>query len=476
MKLNPIPSLKSLFRAAPSEQKSYSPYYPLLFGDNGLFNFASTNVQWMQYYNTVAPVGDAVDKIANSGSVVDILLFAAAKNEAKLPVREQPFLKLLRKPNPYQTQQTFIKEALVHERVTGNNYVYLVGGVSAGKDKFNSEPLEIYNLRPDLVNATPSSVDGRAAYYQTSQYGGKMLTFNRAEMRNVHGRLIDTYIESNGYGQLYHFKNISTQYSGTNYQLFGNAPLTSCELQIGQFFEAAVYNYFLIKNGLSAKNMISPDVKEPISQDTLNKLRAFITQEFSGAGNSGKTIVSTLPLKSSSLSVNIKDMDFKSMNTQTEQTVYKKLEIPLPLVDNEHTALNNMESSDLMFYDKAVLPTLSTFCNNLFTFPFNDRYKDSKEFLQLGYNEFSIPALLPRLSKNVEMMKKAGTASYNEIREYQGLGRIESEGCDQVYIQNNQVPIGKDTNLIDTLGIDQEKDKQILLEIMRKQKLVHERS
>ena len=47
--------------------------------------------------------------------------------------------------------------------------MYLVGGVSAGKDKFNSEPLEIYNLRPDLVNATPSSVDGRAAYYQTSQ-------------------------------------------------------------------------------------------------------------------------------------------------------------------------------------------------------------------------------------------------------------------------------------------------------------------
>lgn len=445
-----------------SEEKNFSPYASLMFaGIENAFNFATTNIQWMQYYTTVAPVGDAVDKIAEKGSTIPLLLFAPDSEEAEMPINDHPFLKLLKKPNPYQTQQNFIKEALVHERATGNNYLYLTGGINSDQNRIVGEPLEMYNLRPDYITVSPSISDGRAAYYQYTQASGKMLIFKRREIRNINGKMIDTYIEENGYGQLYHFKNISSRRTGGYYQLFGDAPLQSAELQIGQYFEAAVYNYFLIKNGLSAKTMISPDVKDPISTDALNKLRAFITTEFTGSGNSGKTIVSTLPLKSTALSVNIKDMDFKDLDKRTSEAVYRKLEIPLPLVGNDHTAMNNMSTSYLMFYDNAVLPTVDNLCNNLFTFPFGDRYKDAQNFTKLGYNDSSIGALQPRIAENIKLLRESGVATINELREYQGLSRVPDEGCDDIWINTNQMPIGKDTNLIDTIGVDQQAKKRL---------------
>jgi len=446
-----IKKLLSKFTSV-SEVKSFP-----LFGTYGgsIFDFANSTVKWMQYYNTVAPVGDAVDKIAEKGSTVPLSLFATSSKEAIIPIYNHPFLKLLNRPNPQQTKQDFIREALVHERATGNNFIRLMGIIDG--DKISREPLEMYNLRPDLVLASINVGDGMPSYYQYTTPAGQLITFNRRLVRDINGKIIIAYIESNGFSQLYQFKDISTNaaYQG-NYQTYGNAPLQSAEIQIGQYFEAAVYNYFLIKNGLSAKNIISPNVKEPISVDQLNKLREFITTEFSGSTNSGKTIISTLPLSSSSITINPKDMDFKTLNDQTMNAIYRKLNIPLPLIDANNTSMANMETSNLMLYDEAILPALQLLCDRIFTFIFTERYKDAEQFVKFGFNETSISALQPRRMKNWELMKKIGDTSVNERREYTGLGRVESEGCDQIFIANNVLPIGVDTNLSDTFGTDQE--------------------
>jgi HK97 family phage portal protein len=461
--------IKKFFNKLMRPQVEEKGFYPFLVGGLGNnFDFANTNIQWMQYYNTVAPVGDAVDKIAEKGAKIPLFLYAADKKEVEIPVYNHPFLKLLKKPNFRQTQQDFIKEALVHERATGNNFIRVMGLVDG--DKINSIPVEFYNLRPDLVLGSTNIIDGRPSYYQYTAPTGQMFTFNRRFLKDINNNLIETYIESNGFSQLYHFKNISTNlfYQG-NYQIYGNSPLQSAEIQIGQYFEAAVYNYFLIKNGLSAKNIISPNVKDPISVDQLNKLRDFITKEFSGSTNSGKTIISTLPITSSNLSINPKDMDFKALNEETMNTVYRKLNIPLPLVDANNTSLANMDTSTLMLYDDAILPALDLFCDRIFTFLFRERYKDADQFIRFGFNESSISALQPRRMKNWEAMKKVGDTSVNERREYAGFGRVESEGCDQIFIANNVLPIGVDTNLTDTFGTDQE-GKSYLEKKLRAQK------
>lgn len=457
--LEKITKFFSKERSSNIEVKGVAPYspYAALFAPyvGNTFPFATTNVKWMQYYATVAPVGDAVNKIADKASPIDIMLFAPDKVEAELPVTEHPFLKLLNRPNPYQTRQQFIKEFLVHKNATGNNYLRIVGGISADKKRFVSEPVEMYNLRPDFITGiTPDPLDGRALYYQYTEPNGGIRTFYRTEMRGVNGNLVDAYVEPNGASQLYVFKNLSSRHWTGYYNLYGDSPLQAAEIQIGQFFEAAVYNYFLIVNGLSARKLISLDSKEIFTQAQKDSLKRFIDENFSGAVNSGKTLVSPIPLKVEDLQIAIKDMDFGGLYDRAERTTYKALNIPLPIISDEHTSMNNMDISMLMFFDDAVLPSLSDFCNNLFTFPFYDRYKDAKQFLKLGYNPNSIGALQPRIAEVVKVQKEAGVATINELREYLGLSRVNSEGCDDIYLDGKLVSIGTDTNLRDTIGID----------------------
>lgn len=454
-KFNPI---KLFSKKSPIniEQKATSPWAALLTPNAGMaFPFATNNVKWMQYYSNVAPLGDAINKIANKAAPIDLMLFAPDKNEASLPVTEHPFLKLLNRPNRYQTKQQFVREAITFERATGNYYLQVVGGISADKTRFVSEPVEMYNLRPDFINSvTPDPKDGRALYYQYTKPNGDMITFNRIEARNVQNKLIDIYVDASGASMLYVFKNVASRtYSGF-YNLFGDPPAKAAELQIGQYFEAAVYNYFLIVNGLSARKLISLDSKtgEVLTQAQKDQLEAFIIANFSGATASGKSIVAGLPLKVEDLQIALKDMDFKNLYENATQTIYRALNIPLPLVSNDHTSMNNMDISTMMFFDDGVLPPLSSFCDNLFTFLFTDRYKDATQFLYLGYNEASIGALQPRMAKNLKLQKEAGVSTINEMREYQGLGRVE--GGDAIYMPGTMVAIGTDTNLRDTIGVD----------------------
>lgn len=460
------------------ETKSVSPYAALFapyIGNN--FPFATNNVKWMQYYATVAPVGDAVNKVADKASNIPLLLFAPDKTEAEMPITEHPFLKLLNRPNQYQTKQQFVKEAIVHERATGNNYLRVVGGINADKTKIISEPVEMYNLRPDYITGiTPDPIDGRALYYQYTEPSGGIRTFYRCEMRSITNKFYDAYVEESGASQLFVFKNVSSRRWSGYYNLYGDSPLQAAELQIGQFFEAAIYNYFLIVNGLSARKLISLDSKEIFSQSQKDTLKKFIDENFSGAVNSGKTLVSPVPLKVEDLQISVKDMDFKDLYDRATQTVYRSLNIPLPMISDDHTSMNNMDISTLLFFDDGILPPLSNFCNNLFSFPFAYYYKDSDQFLSLGYNESSINALQPRIAQNVKLQKEAGVSTINELREYLGLTRVNSEGCDDIYLDGKLVPVGTDTNLRDTIGMDapdtaeKSSSKERMRKIMRESK------
>lgn len=457
--LNAITKFFSKDKQQDIEKKGAAPFSPYasLFAPyiGNSFPFATTNVKWMQYYATVAPVGDAVNKIAEKAAPLDFVLYAPDKVEAELPVTEHPFIKLLNRPNRYQTRQQFVKEFIVHQCATGNNYLRVVGGISADKKRFVSEPVEMYNLRPDFITGiTPDPIDGRALYYQYTEPNGAIRTFYRTEMRGVNGNLVDAYVEPSGASQLYVFKNLSSRHWTGYYNLYGDSLLQAAEIQIGQFFEAAVYNYFLIVNGLSARKLISLDSKDMFTQAQKDTLKRFIDENFSGAVNSGKTLVSPIPLKVEDLQIAVKDMDFAGLYDRAEKSVYKALDIPLPLINDDHTSMNNMDISVLLFYDNAILPNFNNCCSNFFNFLFYDRYKDAKQFLRLGCNLNSIAALQPRMAQNVKLQKEAGICSVNELREYLGLGRINSEGCDDIYLDGKLVSIGTDTNLRDAFGMD----------------------
>jgi phage portal protein BeeE len=193
---------------------------------------------------------------------------------------------------------------------------------------------------------------------------------------------------------------------------------------------------------------------ELLTQAQKDTLKEFIEKNFSGAVNSGKTLVSPIPLKVEDLQIALKDMDFKDLYDRATESVYRALNIPLPLINNEHTSMNNMDVSTLMFFDDGVLPQLDNFCENIFAFVISQRYKDGSDFLRLSYNPNSIAALQPRIAQVIKLQKEAGVSTINELRQNLGLGRIDSEGCDDIYLPGTLVPVGRDTNLRDAIGMD----------------------
>lgn len=411
------------------------------------FVFAKTSYVYLQYYSQVAPVGDSISKITNEACNIDLLPYVTEENEAFKPLIEDDFVKKFRKPNFRQSGSDFRKEAFTHYLATGNNYVFLSGVLNSAKDKVMSDPLEIYNYRPDLV--TPYAYDEGYPEKYTYSYNGLQKVFERKLIKDRNNKLLEAYVEKDGFGVLVHLKEPSTNDSFT--MMIGDSPLQSVELEINQYLQASIHNANLLNNGLSARMLFSPkDGNTPPNLEQLKKVREYLAREYSGV-NGNKNLVLGLPFDVKPLDMNLKDMDFEKLMRRMRVAIYNKLNIPLPLVEGEFTSNTNMKEANLNFYDKAILPLVDKYCESYFLFIYNPFFKSNGAF-KIGYEEAAIPALRSRLFENSLLMKKAGTVTINELREYQGLGRV-NQGGDTIYIDANQVAVAGDENFTDTIGI-----------------------
>lgn len=412
------------------------------------FTFARTSAVYLAYYNQVAPVGDSINKIATEASSIRLYPFVEDEKEAFKLLSSSSFCKKFRKPNFQQTCIDFNKESYIHELATGNNYIYLSGVLDATRKKVSSEPLEMYNLRPDLV--TPYADTGGYPKYYLYSYNGQQKTFRKEIIRDIRNNLLECYVEDNGFGVLVHLREPSTNdYFGA---MIGDSPLQSVELEINQYLQASIHNTNLLKHGLTARMLFTPkDGTPPPNVQELQKLREYLAQHFSGSNNSGKNLLIGLPFDVKPLDINLKDMDFEKLMRRMRVAIYNKLNIPLPHVEGEFTSNTNMKESNLNFYDKAVLPLIEKRCEAYYNFIYTPFFVD-EGVIKIDYDVASIPALQTRLFENSLLVQKAGTVTINELREYQGLGRVD-EGGDVIYIDANRVAVAGDENFTDSIGI-----------------------
>jgi hypothetical protein len=416
---------------------------------NNDFKFAKSLSAYLDYYNQVAPVGDAVNKISGEASKIDPVLFAPT-DKGLISIENHKFLKLLKNPNPYQSGSDFLREIFVYNLVTGNNFICATGFISEGKAL--SEPSELYNFNPSYITPFINTKDGRPSSYDY-RFNGNIETFTRIEVKSALSKSIEIYVNATRDKQLYHFKKISTNYSINN--IYGDSPLQDIELEISQYYQASCHNDSLLRNGMSPRS-ITTFKGANLSDDTRNRVKSALENANSGVDKAGKNMFLPGDFEYKQIGMNLKDADFQGLMKRAAEAIYRKYNIPLPLIFGDRTANANMTESKLNFYDNAILPELGSILDNLFRFIFKQRYKDAGEFTKLYCNESAIEALQPRMSENLNRLKSSGVMTINELREYQGLNRIEDKACDTVYIESNKVPIGLDTNLSDTIGSSQD--------------------
>lgn len=413
-------------------------YDPLMLGDYyEAFSFSANPSIGLRYYSQIAPVGDAIGKIASECSAIKLLPYEET-TEGLESVNDNPFVTTFNRPNFQQTGIDFRKEAFIHYLATGNNYIYLTNVLNAAGNKIIYQPSEIFNFRPDFVTAV-SGADGYADHYYYSANGTRRF-FVKRKIRNFNNELIEAFIDDK-FGVLIHFREPNT--NPINNCLYGDSPLQSVELEINQYLQASVHNTNLLKNGMSSKMMFSPKEGTSIpNQDMLDKTRQYLMNNFSGVNNTGKTLLMGIPFNAVSLDMNLKDMDFEKLMRRMRVAIYNNFNVSLPSVEGEFAAAASTKEANLYFYDKAILPLLDKYCEFCYHFIYRNFYP-KENIVKIAYNKSSIMALQLRMFESISAIKKGGVLTINEIREY--IDRPTTEvGGNAVYIDGNQVAVAGD--------------------------------
>jgi HK97 family phage portal protein len=409
--------------------------------EGNVFSYINSAYQYFCYYSYVAPVGDAINKIANACSEVKIYPYGYSEKEAFKPMTDNDFVKKLQNPNQDQTYSDFFKEAYVDYLTCGNHYLYISTN-SLG------EVLELYNLQPTSISIEEDMYGHVQRYRYNKSNTGAHMIFEKQNVK-IKNKNYELFKEEKRNAYLFHFKEPSRNPQFSN--CYGDSLLQSVQLEAEQYLEASQYNTNLIINGFNAKILLSPKEELKLSQEQHQKIQEQLKQFYSGSNNSGNTaLMPKIPMTAQFIGYNSKDMDFKELMQRTRVAVYNKFNISLPMVEGEYTSNANMKESDLQFYDKAVLPLLAKYCERALKVYKIFYLEDG--VAKFDFEKSSIPALQERMIKNMSDMAKSRMISMNEGRKYVGFGRMEG-GADALYVDGNSIAVAGDLDFTDTLGV-----------------------
>ncbi|QDP65963.1 MAG: putative portal protein [Prokaryotic dsDNA virus sp.] len=380
--------------------------------------------QAMVFYRSASSVATAVDAIADEIEFIDPVI---KSSDGKI-ISESPVLDLLRNPNGIESQTDFLGQLARNWLLTHNATVFAAGNV-------NSKPVELWAVNPREVSSNGLSTTevyprgyrvmngvGRGSYH---------LNENAKGWRYYSGDMKEIYIIRG--------------YSSRTDNSFGDSPLEAAALEARQQIQGKYHNLKLLENGarLSAFVMLNGIT----SQEQLEKARQSINEQLTGSGNAGKVMVAgvdgemvTADFKE--LGLSNKDMDYANLDEVARQSIYNRYKVPLPLVSQDASTFNNLQTSIGLLYDRAVLPNYQKIMDGLERLLFPRFGVDLNKFT-LTYNEESIPALQTRRLDELSKMKEIGVYTINELRAKQpNLEPID--GGDTLYQPATLVPVGQD--------------------------------
>lgn len=406
------------------EKKSFL-YDSLLDARYGAgYNIQSTLA--LIYYASVSVVSIAIDKICEEFEVIKPQLLEK-KNE-KL-ITDAPILDFLNHPNSDETGVQFMGEIGRSYKITGNSFIIATGPI-------NRPPLELFAVKPYYITIQESSIDSFPQSY-TYNSSNQHIVFNRLEEGN---RL--RFVTDSREQELCH---ISAYNPGEAEKLWGLSKLNSTYLEISQYIQSNQHNLNILRQGVRSSGILS--YESELTQDQRDNIKGELQSDYAGSNNAGRVFVfdgGKVDFKE--LSQTLKDMDFKDLKKEIGNTVYVRLDVPLPLVSTDNQKFDNMAVAKLSLYDEAVMPLTDLIYLelSLFLFP---RFKIDPNAFTLKYNIWDISVLRERELLNIEKLSKTNFLLINELRAMSG--REPVDGGDVLYQPLNLVPLGTSATIVE---------------------------
>lgn len=373
-------------------------------------------------YLKCVPAYDAIDRIATAVSSIIPRVYDDQKD---IFITDHPLSILFKQPNYGVTYADFCRMLTSFLLITGDSYII------ANSTGLNSTPRVLSIIPPQLVNIIVDS-DGYVKSYNVNYYNSKFVIYNRN--KTIDG---DKYIsEINGIiSELYHIKNFNP--NDYYFNIKGLSPLTPAFYEIEQYCATSIHNLSLLKRGTTLDGVFLID--RVLSAGELDTLRSHINEYYSGEDSAGRPFIidNANGVRHEAKKSSRKDMDFEALKDQVSAAIYNALKIPAPKINTETMTLANLEASQEVFYDDAVIPWLERILDHLTMFLL-PKYSGS-ENLKIWYDQSKIFSLQTRNINNLRRLNQINAITTNEMRSKLGYKPID-DGADVLYQSQTLLP------------------------------------
>ncbi len=375
---------------------------------------------FIEYYQQVEPLADAVDRIGDKVSEMQLFLLDEKKNKF---LKDSWVLDLLQNPNTNVCYAEFMKASSNYLTITGNNYWIMT------RSPVRNRVLEIFAVSPELITSAQGA-DGRPVTYNYSPQGTSLL-FTREDFgRNIR------YLSDDRRQELIHVR----EYNPNGYEeyLTGVSRLHAIVYAILQYKAASIHNLSLLNSGARIGGFIKLDKEMIMTKEQKDELEASFENMFVGEANAGRVIANNAIEDFVSFMQSNVDMDFAALKKQVEEAIYKRLKIPLMLVETDAATLNNYETALIALYDDAVIPQFNQLVKALrLAFSYYDK---SLLGLNFTFDPLTIPALRSRRIDELTRTAALNVLTDNEVRNF--IGFLPYTEGDEVYKPTTMAPVG----------------------------------
>lgn len=360
--------------------------------------------QLMERYRKSLYVFSCISKIAEKIGSIDINLYKVKNSKGDIEeIKTHPALDLIYRPNKLQTKAEFLAMTIINKKTAGDAFWYKVRNN-------RGQPVELWNLRPDLMTIVSDPVE-IVKEYRMRKEDGTEVVFPKED--------------------IIHFKD----YPDPLNQFTGISALmpASIRTQTEEYATRFQRDFFL--------NNARPDavLKSPkkLLKNQRTELKRGWTNRHKGVGNSSKIGLLEGGMEYQLISLNQKDMDYIEGIRLTRDDIlvaFRMTKTVLGITDDVNRA--NAETAMAVFLSEVIVPEIKGIIEKA-----NEEmaYIDYGENIFYGFNEPNLEDKEFRLKEDTELVK-ANIFLPNEVRE--ARGKVPMTGGWSFYLPLMQAAVG----------------------------------
>jgi HK97 family phage portal protein len=387
----------------------------------------------IRLYTEAMPFYHAVDNRATAFSDIPIRVW---DTKAKQFIDDHESLELLDNPNADVTGKEFLYQVSSFLDITGNSFMIATGQIT-------KPPLELLTVSPTRITFSLGNKFGllhvpNSIWVTESNIGQKTFTAEEDRQRDIIRFIRDQDKE------LWHVRQFNPYRSTSNF--WGMSRANSLWLELQQYIAGNINNLSILKRGTRLSMAWTNTTGVELTETQWQRMQEE-KQKYEGDKNAGGTPILD-GMDVTSIQQSNRDMEFTELQKSTVERISIIYNIPLATLTTTAMTLNNLETSQLQFYDNAVIPHANYIYSELTKFVLH-RYKNS-ENLVYSFNETDITALNVRIIENTRRQNEIGANTIDEIRTLLGYEGLETGG-DVILKPATLIPVGSDADTSDEL-------------------------